>query len=209
MNTTQEYTIGQLAHHAGVTTRTIRYYVSKGLLPVPVTCGRYARYTLSHLQRLQLIRRLQQAFLPLAEIRTRLATMTDRDIEQWLTHPPSSDRPLHVPREKDGMSMSPAPALPLHPLPTTIEFQAAAMPQPGPPPMVNLSMNPSISAPLQPGYAAVYVDDQNTDAPAEATWRRIVLAPGIELHLREPHDPERDQQIAALRQHAQELFTDR
>lgn len=206
MSTTHEYTIGQLAQHAGVTTRTIRYYVSEGLLPVPVTRGRYARYTSTHLQRLRLIKHLQQAFLPLAEIRMRLATLTDTEMQHVLEHATSSHSPPHAPSEKDREPMSPAPAPPLHTQPNTSAYQPAAIAQPGPPAIAHLAVHPSANAPLQFGYAAVYADPPATHPPAEARWRHLVLAPGIELHVREPHDPDRDQQIAALLERAQELF---
>ena len=64
------YAITDLASLAGVTPRTIRYYVSVGLIPAPEQAGRAARYGEDHLRRIRLIRRLQEQHLPLAEIRS-------------------------------------------------------------------------------------------------------------------------------------------
>jgi|SRR5579859_371482 len=62
-------TINELAQNAGVTVRTIRYYVEQGLLPPPAA-GYPAEYTDEHLRRLALIRRLKDQYLPLDEIRS-------------------------------------------------------------------------------------------------------------------------------------------
>ena len=70
------YRIGELADKAGVTRRTIHYYIGRGLLPPPVGEGLGAVYTNEHLQRILLIKKLQDSFLPLDEIRKRTAGMT-------------------------------------------------------------------------------------------------------------------------------------
>jgi DNA-binding transcriptional MerR regulator len=81
MPTEHEYAIGELASLAGVTPRTIRYYVSIGLLPSPGQQGPGTRYGEGHLARLRLIRRLQREHLPLGEITTRLAGLDDATVE--------------------------------------------------------------------------------------------------------------------------------
>ena len=80
----QEYTIGELATLAGVTPRTIRYYVSIGLLPSPGQSGPGTRYGEGHLARLRLIRRLQREHLPLGEIAVRLEGLDDVAVEAAL-----------------------------------------------------------------------------------------------------------------------------
>jgi DNA-binding transcriptional MerR regulator len=65
--------IGELAQRAGVTRRTIRYYVEIGLLQPPAGAGKAAAYGAEHLERLELIRELQAHRLSLEEIRDRLA----------------------------------------------------------------------------------------------------------------------------------------
>ena len=59
-------TIQELAKRAGVTRRTIRYYVAQGLLPAGE--GRPTTYTEEHYRILQLILKLKAQHLPLAEI---------------------------------------------------------------------------------------------------------------------------------------------
>jgi DNA-binding transcriptional MerR regulator len=58
-----------LADRAGVSIRTVRYYIQQGLLPGPEARGPGAHYKEEHLDRLLLIKRLQREHLPLAEIR--------------------------------------------------------------------------------------------------------------------------------------------
>ena len=63
------YTIDQLAALTGVPSRTIRFYQSKGALPAPVRRGRKAYYGSSHVERLELIARLQDRGLQIRAIR--------------------------------------------------------------------------------------------------------------------------------------------
>jgi DNA-binding transcriptional MerR regulator len=78
--TEPRYTIDELADLAGVTARTVRYYISQGLLPVDVTPGPGPKYGDEELARLRLIKRLQRDHLPLAEIRRRLEGLQDDEI---------------------------------------------------------------------------------------------------------------------------------
>ena len=66
------YGIAELAERGGVTRRTVRYYVQRGLLPTPLGTGRGPHYTPAHLERLIHIRTLQETGVPLAEIVARL-----------------------------------------------------------------------------------------------------------------------------------------
>lgn len=75
-NDQAEYSLDQLSKESGVTPRTVRYYVAEGLLPPPVTTGRYATYSQEHVDRLHAIGVLKEMYLPLREIRHRLSTLT-------------------------------------------------------------------------------------------------------------------------------------
>jgi DNA-binding transcriptional MerR regulator len=82
---TPSYSLDELAREADVTQRTIRYYIAEGLLPPPDTAGRNARYTQEHLDRLRLIGRWKEAYLPLKEIRTRITAMSPEQISSAIT----------------------------------------------------------------------------------------------------------------------------
>jgi DNA-binding transcriptional MerR regulator len=77
----QQFSIGELSREAGVSVRTIRYYIAEGLLP-PTESGPRAVYTRAHLDRLRLIGRMKNEFLPLKEIRRHLATLDDDEIRR-------------------------------------------------------------------------------------------------------------------------------
>ncbi len=69
---TGSYKLDELAHAAGVTARTVRYYVQRGLLPPPVFRGKDTAYSEQHLLRLRAIRALQERFFPLDAIQATL-----------------------------------------------------------------------------------------------------------------------------------------
>jgi DNA-binding transcriptional MerR regulator len=68
------YRIDELANRAGVTSRTIRAYQARGLLPAPELRGRTGYYADEHLQRLRIIDELQGRGFSLAAIRQTLDT---------------------------------------------------------------------------------------------------------------------------------------
>jgi DNA-binding transcriptional MerR regulator len=65
---TKEWTLRELAAESGVAERTIRFYISKGILDPPLRGGRGAAYGPDHLARLREIRDLQAKGLMLADI---------------------------------------------------------------------------------------------------------------------------------------------
>jgi DNA-binding transcriptional MerR regulator len=79
---TLTYKLEELAAEAGVSPRTVRYYVQRGLLPAPEFRGKDTVYGREHLLRLHAIKRLQQAHLALDEIQVRLASATDSELER-------------------------------------------------------------------------------------------------------------------------------
>ncbi len=110
MGTGQDrFSIDELSDLAGVSRRTVRYYVQEGLLPPPLGVGRGRHYDRTHLDRLLEVKAQQEAGLSLDEIRARR------------TPQPGGGEPAPPP--------APAPALP------------------------------------------------------RSTWRRLELAPGVELHV--------------------------
>jgi DNA-binding transcriptional MerR regulator len=66
--------IDDLAHEAGITVDTIRYYAREGLMPPPTAAGRHRLYGDRHLDRLRRIRELQDRRFSLAAIRAIVET---------------------------------------------------------------------------------------------------------------------------------------
>jgi len=69
----RHYTLDELATLAGVTPRTVRYYIAEALVERPVGTTRGAHYLQRHLEQLLLIRRWTDAGLSLDRIRELIA----------------------------------------------------------------------------------------------------------------------------------------
>ena len=67
------YAIGDLAELAGVSRRTVRYYVQEGLLPAPLGLGRGSHYGPAHLDQLLKVKAMQEAGRTLDEIKRALS----------------------------------------------------------------------------------------------------------------------------------------
>ncbi len=122
------FNIDTLAQKAGLTRRTVRYYVQRGLLEPPQGGGRGSYYTEDHLRRLERIRAWSEQGVPLMHIKA----MLDRGAEPPETaaelaaeepaaapasQPPSAAAPAAVPYERwllaDGVELHVRPgALP-------------------------------------------------------------------------------------------------
>jgi DNA-binding transcriptional MerR regulator len=74
---TSELTIDQLAQRTGMSTRNIRAHQSRGLLAPPTLRGRTGYYTDAHVERIELIQRLQADGLSLALIKRLLRSARD------------------------------------------------------------------------------------------------------------------------------------
>jgi DNA-binding transcriptional MerR regulator len=77
------YPLYELCQRAGVTPRTVRYYIQQGLLAPPGSSGPKVRYPLTYVARLKLIRWLQDVHrLSLGEIREQLDGMDAAQIQE-------------------------------------------------------------------------------------------------------------------------------
>jgi DNA-binding transcriptional MerR regulator len=170
------YSLTELADLAGVTPRTVRYYMSQGLLPSPGASGPGAKYDDMHLGRLRLVRKLQREHLPLAEIRQRLAGLDDTAIA----------------------TLAEAPAEVADPQDSALDYIRRVLGPPQARPNRHLAMKQqprlaySLAAePAEPGAEAPIPNTLSIEpAPGRSfersQWERIPLAPDIELHVRRP-----------------------
>ena len=80
--TERTYKIDELARVAGMSPRTVRYYVQRGLLPAAAFRGKDTAYGHEHLVRLRAIKKLQKAYFPLDAIAQELDGRTLAELER-------------------------------------------------------------------------------------------------------------------------------
>jgi DNA-binding transcriptional MerR regulator len=74
--------LDELATKAGVSPRTVRYYIQRGVLPPPNFKGPDTSYDDRHLHTLKAIKRLQEDYLPLDEIAAALHGKSDAELKK-------------------------------------------------------------------------------------------------------------------------------
>ena len=205
------YTLADLCDLADVTPRTVRYYIAQGLLRSPGTTGPGARYDDGHLARLRLIRRLQREHLPLAEIRARLAALTDDEAiarAEGPAAPPAESaldyvrgvlgspiaRPS-VPAPPPGSIHPPQPRLvaDLPPSARLRRLESAVAPPPPPSPVPGAEPPPPVPGAEPP-------------APDRSHWERYAIAADVELHVRRPLTRSQNRAVARLVEVARQLL---
>ena len=185
------YSLPELADLAGVTPRTVRYYLAQGLLPAVGQSGPGSKYDTGHLLRLRLIRRLQGEHLPLAEIRRRLEGLGDADIRELAAAegpaaPPDSALD-YLRTVLDGTrtvarpprSLSAPPALMSAPAATTAALRRLEVAE-------SVPSQASASASAASPIAADGSDDTAPTPLERSQWERVALTPDVELHIRRP-----------------------
>lgn len=200
--TTEELLIHELAERAGISVRTIRYYIEEGLLPQPSYQGKYSYYDLNYLDRLELIRRLKDSYLPLREIREIMSSLSDDEVQLKLKELPMTS-------QKQGSEPLPA--------------QQAGKPGENALRYINQLMEDQTRYKTKGtgGKSASKIDDQNEigmqanirspDASPAHTddqiWQHITLAPGVELHLRQPVDSYTQSRVQQVINFAKRMFS--
>jgi DNA-binding transcriptional MerR regulator len=204
MPTENDYTLQDLADLADVTPRTIRYYVAQGLLPSPGRVGPGATYGEGHLARLRLIRQLQRDHLPLAEIRSRLASLDDATVAELLAAAPPGPAPgsaaeyIRRVLEAPGLGSAPRPSAPPGWSPDQLTLVEPAA-RTG-------SMLRAVSIPLPASPPAPARPDLETAPADRSQWDRIVIVPDVELHVRRPLTRHLNKRVERLVAIARELL---
>jgi DNA-binding transcriptional MerR regulator len=175
-------TLAELTEAADVSTRTVRYYIAEGLLPPPEGAGPSSVYTTGHLARLRLIQRLKAAYLPLKEIRRRLAGLSDTEVETALQE---MDVAPEVASSRADAAMAPARDY-LAVLEQRARYRTEPLPlqEPSaPPPAVSFPAAPHPAAPPR----AEILGELNLVPEEEegSLWRRIPLGEDAELVISE------------------------
>jgi DNA-binding transcriptional MerR regulator len=171
-----DHSLSDLVALTGLSPRTIRYYITEGLVPSPGREGAGTRYPDSTLARLRVIGSLKDAHLSLAEIRSHLHELSGDELTELATRPRQSavresaldyvrgileagpTRSTSRAATGSGVAGRPAPSA------------APALAQIAPPAATNASEPTS----------SIYPTAERSE------WERIGLGDGIELHVRRP-----------------------
>ncbi len=189
----RRYALTELADLAGVTPRTVRFYLSQGLLPSPGATGPGVKYGEEHLDRLRLIRRLQREHLPLAEIRSRLSGLDGDEVA----------RAVQLADERGTEAV--------HPADTALDYVRRLLEPAGGHDAPSFRRMVIAAEAAAPAYGTI--PDASGPAPAapppsieRSQWERIVLAPDIELHVRRPLSRPQSRKVDRLVSIARELL---
>ncbi|MGH7627055.1 MAG: MerR family transcriptional regulator [Gemmatimonadaceae bacterium] len=210
--TPEDLDIQQLAERAGVTVRTIRYYIQQGLLPAPDSHGPATRYGAAHLDRLHLIRRLQREHLPLAEIRRRLEVLRDADVRRVLSEAPAKKHSRSAAEYvREVLSRDRRRESGQSPL---ASFSHASLANPVSELSVHLPHETQIAEPRASALSELLGAGQREPrqpgphTESRSTWERIGLGNDIELHVRRPLSREQNRQLEQLLRAARDLLTE-
>lgn len=214
--TVTDRSLAEVASMAGVTPRTIRYYIAQGLLPPPDKAGPRARYGDEHLARLRLIKQLQAEHLPLAEIRGRLAAIPPAMFEALArrsasgalapgapapgrpsagTHARTSESAVEYIRGVlEGRALTTVRSMVVGPMTPPAELDRPAFLRRRRSAAFDRrepdEAAPAAGIPPSLGTAAFDVPDETLPEPsgelARSQWDRVRLAPDVELHVRRP-----------------------
>ncbi|MGH7679148.1 MAG: MerR family transcriptional regulator [Gemmatimonadaceae bacterium] len=176
----------ELAKAAGVSPRTVRYYIHQGLLPSPGTRGPNTRYDRALVDRLQLIKLLQKDKWPLLRIRDHMMELDDDGVRRELGSPP--ELPLDEPtalgyvREVLGASRSRLSR--------------------------NVRAGPDVVVTRPPLPVAAAVPLESRLEMRKSTWERVRIGQNVELSIRTPLPPDQKKLVDRLIEAARQIFAE-
>jgi DNA-binding transcriptional MerR regulator len=203
---TTEPTLAELAAASGLLPRTLRSWVTQGLLPGPLSRGPFARYPSDTLERVLAIRVMRDLLgMPLTAVRQELLVATPEQIR------------AHAAK---AAGLAPEPSEPMAPPATTSSGSALSYLQalragqvaPKPPPaapLMRMAAPPPIADAAPPAFAPAseapppgafetlerrLAEGRTGKPPARKAraeeWLRIPVTPDVELAIRGPLDAE-------------------
>lgn len=115
MTSVVRYAIGDLARLAGVSRRTVRYYVQEGLIPPPFGVGRGNHYGPEHLEQILRVKAMQEAGRTLDDIRRAPASAVRAAADKSKRVAGGRAEPQHIALERSlWRRLTLAPGVELH-----------------------------------------------------------------------------------------------
>ncbi len=186
------YSIEELAKRAGISKRTLHYYVKKGLLPAPGTRGPSTRYSQEYLDRLQVIKVLKSNYLPLDEIALLLGKLSAEEISRLAFV--SEQELFQVLKKKD--------------LYKSLKSSKEAMLQEDASEYIEKVLDLSRSTTARKRTIAEKRRPPVPSSPAPSSqWERHKLSEGVELHVDNSLAADRRKLVERLIKYAKKLFS--
>jgi DNA-binding transcriptional MerR regulator len=177
----EEIDIKELCDRARVTPRTVHFYIQQGLLPPSGTTGPGARYTQEHVDRLRLIRLLQNEHLPLAEINRRLRGLGSDQVRALV------EERRQVRESAHG---------------SALDYIRGVLKQP--PDRMATTRLPASSRSAR----SAFPEPQAETMLGRSQWERIDLSEGIELNVRRPLTRQQQRKLEKLLSVAKDIFAE-
>lgn len=176
--------------------RTIRYYLSEGLIsPAEEKQGTASVYGYLHMLQLLAIKKLQAEHLPIRKIRELVSGRSERELERLVGIEGGADARNEALSYLEKLLVNPGRTTPPAPPPPSLSAAPraahAARPQ----------------SPPQYGYADAPPGRNAGSLPcvdSAGTWERVEIEPGLELHIRGDYRP--PQEAKGLRRLAYALL---
>jgi DNA-binding transcriptional MerR regulator len=199
-----ELTLEDLEKLSKISIRTLRYYIQEGLLPGPDTRGKNASYSVQHLDRIKMIKRLKDKYLPLQQIKQLLDNMTGDDIHRMLHYQDQLSPKLEqikAPKiQSENSSKSNSSAL---------DYIRSLEQDHG---LLHSISEPQFSAsffentPLVMGNITQLEDQKMRQKVRRESWRKIIFTDGVELHVSAAREKEFKAEIQQLVDFARNLL---
>lgn len=173
-----EFDIKELCDRGKVTARTVHYYIQQGLLPPSGSTGSGARYTEEHLDRLRLVRLLQNEHLPLAEINRRLRSLSGEQVRSLLQE------------RKKAAESSRGSAL---------DYVRSVL---------NHKPRVGRDRSSEPSFSRASLEPRAEPALGRSQWERIDLIDGLELNVRRPLTRQQQRKLEKFLAVAREIIAE-
>jgi len=151
--------------------RTLRYYLAEGLLsPATEKQGTASVFGYLHLLQLLVVKKLQSEHLPIRKIKELVGARTERELERLLgldARTGAKDEALSYLEKLLTRSTSPS----------------------APAPRSQNSNSPAGNVAARPSAAKSTAAERQAAPLSQATWERVEIEPGLELHVRGDYAP--------------------
>jgi len=154
MRSKHSYSIEELAEKAVLPVRTVRYYISRGIIEGPEGRGKNAYYTREHLLKLMAAKELKEQGASLDDICGTVASLAANELELLVARAAAQKE-----REKTARDMSPK------------EYISA---------LLDRSM---VAEPVVPDRIRPMRSMPSPPRIGSTEWRRFTLKKGLELHV--------------------------